>query len=72
MSFRQEHRRARTIYRIDRLMQSGEVYEYYGAEVYDTLKEAKAAATKRYRLYIDQITIVAVHEPACDILVWNG
>ncbi len=68
MKFEKEHRPARTIYRIDRILRSGEVYEYYGSEVYDSRQQAKKAATKRFNKYIDEIKIVAVHEKASDIL----
>ncbi len=68
MRFEQEHRPARTIYRIDRILRSGKVLQYYGSEVYDSRQQAEKAVAKRFSKYIDQIKIIAVHEKASDIL----
>ena len=69
MKFHKEHRPARTIYRIDRTLHSGEVLKYYGSEVYDTCKAAEKAAARRFSKYPDQLSVVAVHEEASDVFV---
>ena len=55
---------ARTIYRLDRTMRSGEVFEYYGQEIYDTRYNAERAICLRFSKYQDQMSVVEVHQPA--------
>ncbi len=69
MNFHKEHQPARTIYRIDRTLRNGEVYEYYGSEVYGSRRGAEKAAARRFSKYLDQISIVEIREKATDVLV---
>jgi len=54
---------ARTIYRLDRTLKSGEVYEWYGSEIYDTRAQAEQAIKQRFARYQAQMRVVAVYEP---------
>jgi len=69
MNFHKKHQPARTIYRIDRTMTNGETYEWYGSEIYGSRKKAEVAVARRFSKYLNQISIVEVHEDASDVLV---
>ena len=68
MKFKQSIQPARVTWHVNRTMRNGEVYEYYGSEVYETRYLAERAICLRFRKYRDQMSIVEVHEPETTVL----
>ncbi len=68
MKFKQSIQPARITYHVNRTMRNGEVYEYYGQEVYSSRRDAEYDIATRFKKYSDQMSIVKVHEPETTVL----
>ena len=63
MKLTKTHKPARTIYRIDRTLNSGEVHKWFYSTIFDTEAKAQTFIDERGPSYRGKLNIIAVDEP---------